>query len=59
MTLTPEQRQSLEAEIIKTDEELAQLIKDAQTIQSQFSEQIARLRLKQSALFAALGETVE
>ncbi len=56
MTLTPEQRQSLEAEIIKTDEELAQLIKDAQTIQSQFSEQIARLRLKQSALFAALEE---
>ncbi len=55
MTLTPEQRQSLEEEIIKTDEELAQLIKDAQTIQSQFSEQIARLRLKQSALIAAIG----
>ena len=56
MSLTPEQRQSLEAEIIKTDEELAQLIKDAQTIQSQFSEQIARLQLKQSALFAALED---
>ena len=53
--MTPEQRQALEEEIIKTDEELAQLIKDAQTIQSQYSEQVARLRLKQSALMAAIG----
>jgi hypothetical protein len=54
--MTPEQRQALEEEIIKTDEELAQLIKDAQTIQSQYSEQVARLRIKQSALLAALDE---
>ena len=57
MTLTPEQRQSLEEEIIKTDEELAQLIKDAcKQFNRNLANKSARLRLNQSALFAALEE---
>jgi len=59
MTLTPEQRQALEQEILSTQAEMEQVIKNAQTVAAQYQAEIDRLRLKQSALLAALGETVE
>ena len=52
--MTPEQRQSLEQEAIKTGEEIAQLIRNAQSVQAQYAEQLAQLQLKQSALLAAV-----
>ena len=54
--MTPEQRQSLENEAIKTGEEIAQLIRNAQSVQTQYAEQLAQLQLKQSALLAAVEE---
>lgn len=53
--LTQEQRQSLEQEAIKTGEEIAQLIRNAQSVQAQYADQLERLQLKQSALMAAIG----
>jgi len=52
--MTPEQRQSLEQEAIKTGEEIAQLIRNAQSVQAQYADQLAQLQLKQSALLAAV-----
>lgn len=52
--LTQEQKQSLEQEILSTQAEMEQVIKNAQTRQAQFAEQIAKLQLKQSALLAAV-----
>jgi hypothetical protein len=52
--MTPEQRQSLEQEAIKTGEEIAQLIRNAQSVQAQYAEQLAQLQLKQSAFLAAV-----
>lgn len=52
--MTPEQIQSLEQEAIKTGEEIAQLIRNAQSVQAQYAEQLAQLQLKQSALLAAV-----
>ena len=57
--MTPEQRQSLEQEAIKTGEEIAQLIRNAQSVQAQYAEQLAQLQLKQSALLAAAQDIVE
>lgn len=54
--MTPEQKQALEAEAIKTGEDIAQLIRNAQSVQAQYSEQLAKLQAKQSALLAAIGD---
>jgi len=54
--LTQEQRQALEQEILSTQAEMEQVIKNAQTIAAQYQAEIDRLRLKQSALLAALEE---
>jgi len=54
--LTQEQRQALEQEILSTQAEMEQVIKNAQTVAAQYQAEIDRLRLKQSALFAALEE---
>lgn len=52
--MTPEQIQALEQEAIKTGEEIAQLIRNAQSVQAQYAEQLEQLQLKQSALLAAV-----
>lgn len=54
--MTPEQRQSLEQEAIKTGAEMEQVIKNAQTVAAQYQSEIQRLQLKQSALLAAVEE---
>lgn len=54
--MTPEQIQSLETEAIKTGEEIAQLIRNAQSVQAQYADQLARLQLKQSALIGVTNE---
>jgi hypothetical protein len=56
MSLTLEQKQALELEAIKTGEDIAQLIRNAQTVQAQYAEQLARLQTKQAALLAAVED---
>lgn len=52
--LTQEQKQSLEQEILSTQAEMEQVIKNAQTVAAQYNNEIQRLQLKQSALLAAV-----
>ena len=54
--MTDEQKTALEQEAIATAAEIEQVIKNAQTMAAQFSGEIQRLQLKQSALLAAVEE---